>query len=170
MLLLKFILTTTICLTAFIASCQQPLAITENVLLNGDWVKITRKSSTNINQTAVMEFVGDCEKNVHKYQRLSLKPVLNGVISNRVVEFYSRCIERGNVDAIAPGNYIFTSIDIEKDEVAVVEILNAANKRVSYEIIDFKHKDVMRSLAIPEQGNIRVTVKKLAYLFKRVQD
>lgn len=164
-LIFKAIATACILLATIIANAQnsKPLAISETHIIDGKTATITRKSSTEVNHSAILEFVSDCENHVKSRKKLTIVPVRGGVAQMKMVDsYYTRCAVRGNIDVLSPGEYLITSVEMTDDEYTVVEVYNALEKKVSESIITYKNRNTMRKLSVPENGYVKVSISKVS--------
>lgn len=151
-----------------IFSQAQPRATTETVMLAGKPVQVTRKSSTDIKpMTADLIAVYDCDGDCSPKNKVAkLMKIVDGR-DWRYREVSFRCINRGNMDILPSGIWFIASLPLEKDEIAIIEITaNKTNAKTQYELISWKHRDVMRKLFIPELGTIKITVMKIKDFIK----
>jgi hypothetical protein len=167
MLTFKFIFTIAFFAAAFIsgAFAQQPKAITEYVMIDGQKAAVTRKSSTAINQGIQLTAVYDAEN----CQKPTVKGSIFQIIDNewRLTHFGFNPTKRPQVtDFLPSGTWFLKSLPLSKDEVAVVECRTESGMVTQTEVVTFKKKDVVRKVIVPDAGVLRIEIMKLKDFLK----
>ena len=167
MLTAKFIFTIAICAAAFISNsfAQQPKAVTEYVMVNGEKVGVTRKSSTAINQGIQLTAVYDAEN----CEKPAVKGSIFQIIDNewRLTHFGFNPTKRPQVtDFLESGQWFIKSLPIKSDEVAIVECRTESGMVTQTEVVTFKKKDVVRKVIVPDAGVLRIEIMKLKDFLK----
>lgn len=162
MLLFKISITIAICIAAFVSNsfAQQPKAITEYVMVNGERVGVTRKSSTEINTNIQLTAMYDAEKCTKPIQNGSIFQIING--EWKMVNFGFMPTKRKQItDFLASGTWFIKSMPIGKDEVAIIECRAESGLVTQTEVITHKSKDVIRKVLVPDAGVLNIEIMKI---------
>lgn len=168
MLRFKISFTIAICIAAFISNSfaqnsrnqPQPKAITEYVMVNGERVGVTRKSSTSINTSIQLTASYDAENCTKPIKPASIFQIING--EWKMVSFSFVPTKRKQVtDFLASGTWFIKSMPIAKDEVAIIECVAESGLVTQTEVITHKSKDVIRKVLVPDAGVLNIEIMKI---------